>query len=114
LEKFYGLLLDKKSALLVGFCDQSRSLVGESQTLLYPFVCVLEGLVEYAIETEELSERIEAATKRIEKTFIKFAKAKGLEIAGAIIQDLVNKVGLRETFKIAREAHSIFLTILCD
>ena len=41
--------------------------------------------------------------KRLENAFVKFLKEKGTEMAGAIIQDIAEKVGLKETFKMAKD-----------
>jgi predicted ATPase len=111
LEQFYDILFNSPShhsTLLIGFYDQSKSLIGQSQSLLYPFVIALKSLVEYALKTKEFTEEIESAAKRIDRVLVKFAKKKGLEIAGAVIQDIVNKTGFKETLKTVTEAYTSF------
>jgi hypothetical protein len=47
--------------------------------------------------------QLSGMTRRVEKALIKFVKNKRTEMSAAIIQDIANKVGLIETFKIAKE-----------
>lgn len=39
----------------------------------------------------------------MESAFLKFGKTKGKEILGAIIQDIAEKAGFKETFKLGKE-----------
>jgi KaiC/GvpD/RAD55 family RecA-like ATPase len=59
LEEFYNRLCKTDPpTLLIGFYDRNKSLIGESQSLLYPFIVVLESLVKYAKETERFNEKL--------------------------------------------------------
>jgi predicted ATPase len=66
LEQFYDTLFNHYHAtLLIGFYDQSKNLIGESQSILYPFIIALESLVEYAMETKESNEETESTPYKL-------------------------------------------------
>jgi tetratricopeptide (TPR) repeat protein len=102
LEEFYNKLKkEDPSTFFVGFYDKDKALTGHS--LIYPFITVLEDLLEWAKETEKSDERIKGTTERLESAFIKFAKEKGTEMVVAIIQSVVKKAGFEEPFNVIKD-----------
>jgi tetratricopeptide (TPR) repeat protein len=104
LDGLYILLKNENQAkFLVGYYDKSKALIVESQSVIYPFVIVLEDLLKWIKETDDLNDKLKSTMKRLESTLIKFAKQKGTEMAGALVQDMAKKVGLEETLKVTKE-----------
>ena len=102
LEEFYQRLWDEnQSGYFVGFYDKTTEL--RSAKLIHPFITALESLLQWVMNTEKFDDRMEETLKRLENAFVKFLKEKGTEMAGAIIQDIAEKVGLKETLKIAKD-----------
>jgi len=102
LEAFYQRLWDQnQSSYFVGFYDQTKEL--RSSSLLHPFITALESLLKWGMDTEKFDDKLEESLKRLQNAFIKFLKEKGTEMAGAIIQDIAEKVGLKETLKLAKD-----------
>lgn len=85
----------------VGYYDETDE--RKSGSILYPFITVLKRLLNWIISRESVKDKIKETIGRVEKAFIKFVKEKGSEIAGAIIQDIAEKLGFKETFKIAKD-----------
>ena len=86
---------------LVGYYDDKDEL--RSGSIIYPFVIVLRHFLDWIIEKQSSSEKLKETIGRIERVFIKLLKEKGTEIDGAIIQAISEKIGLKETSKIAKE-----------
>ena len=102
LNKFYDQLwLSKRDNYFVGYFDKNKEL--RSAGLIYPFITVLESLLNWISKTIAATDKIKETMSRMEKAFVKFLKEKGTEMAGALIQDVAEKIGLKETLKISKE-----------
>ena len=102
LNEFYNQLsLSKRDNYYVGYFDKNKEL--RSAGLIYPFITVLESLLNWISKTIAATDKIKETISRMEKAFVKFIKEKGTEMAGALIQDVAEKIGLKETLKISKE-----------
>jgi AAA+ ATPase superfamily predicted ATPase len=108
LDEFYRRLLqyEDPTKLFVGYFDKSKILLGSSA--IYPFVTILEDLLKYVKNTEEINERIKGTMKRIVWATVEFGTAKGKELAGAILQDVANKLGLEKTFDLLKDFLKVY------
>jgi predicted ATPase len=103
LDEFYRQLrYEHQNDIFVGYYDKSKSLISESQSLIYPFTIVLASLIEGAKQAQKLDERIDNTLNRLQKTLVKFAKEEGMKMVEAIIEDVAKKTGLEQTLKVAR------------
>jgi len=87
----------------VGYYSKKESLIAESESLIYPFSIVLEKLANNAKESQQLSEKIDSTMARVKKGLLKFGKEQGIKMGVAIIQDVANKVGLKETLEVGKD-----------
>ena len=102
LNEFYDKLrFAKRDNYFVGYFDKNKEL--RSAGLIYPFITVLESLLDWISKTLAATDKIKETMSRMEKAFVKFIKEKGTEISGALLQDLAEKIGLKETLKISKE-----------
>jgi predicted ATPase len=102
LNEFHDQLWEsRRDSHFVGYYERSKEL--RSAGLVYPFVIVLEDLLKWISATRTSQDEIKEAVSRIEKALIKFVKEKGTEMASALIQDIAEKIGLKETLKIAKD-----------
>jgi tetratricopeptide (TPR) repeat protein len=102
LNEFYNQLwLYKKDSHFVGYFDKNKEL--RSAGLIYPFITVLESLLNWISKTRVATDKVKETMSRMEKAFVKFIKEKGTEIGSALIQDIAEKIGLKETLKISKE-----------
>src|SRR5215469_1634428 len=91
--------LNKNTRYLVGFYGEKETMIGESPSPIYPFICALDSVVKMAIETEKFKEKIEGTTRRLERAFKKYANERSTELVGAILHDVANRFGLNETLE---------------
>jgi AAA ATPase domain len=87
----------------VGYYSKGESLIAESESLIYPFNIVLKKLVNNAKESQQLGEKIDYTIARVQRGLVHFVKNYGTNIGIAVIQDLANKVGLKETLNVGKE-----------
>ena len=101
LQEFYRKLKEDQTRYLVGFYRKTDEL--RSAKLIHPFITALESLLKWEMESQEFDDRMKQNVKRLENAFVKFVKEEGTKVAGAIIQDVADKVGLKETYKVATD-----------
>jgi predicted ATPase len=94
---------DQTNRPFVGYYSKKESLIAESESLIYPFSIVLEKLVNNAKESQRLGEKIDSTMARVKKGLLKFGKEQGIKIGVAIIEDVANKVGLKETLDVGKD-----------
>ena len=87
----------------VGYYSKKESLIAESESLIYPFSIVLESLVNSAKESQQLGEKIDSTMARVKRGLLKFGKEQGIKMGVAIIEDVANKVGLKETLDVGKD-----------
>ena len=105
LDELYRILteeVDQNNRPFVGYYSKKESLIAESESLIYPFSIVLEKLLNNAKESEQLYEKLDSTLSRVKQGFIKFGKEQGIKLGVAIIDDLANKVGLKETLDVGK------------
>ena len=102
LEEFYRRLWEEnQNQFIVGFYDQTKQL--RSAKLIHPYISSLESLIKWHTNTKTFDDQFKETIKRLQKAFLKFGKEKAVEITSAIIQDIAEKAGLKETLKIAKD-----------
>jgi predicted ATPase len=104
LDEFYRTLVeDMRDEVFVGYYSREESLRAESESLIYPFRILLRSLVKQAKESQHLDERMDNTISRVKKGLLKFAREQGVKMGVAIIQDLADKAGLRQTFEVGKD-----------
>ncbi len=93
---------DLRNRVFVGYYSKKESLIAESESLIYPFSIVLESLIDDVKESQQLGEKIDSAMGRVKRGFLKSGKEQGIKIAVAVLDDIANKVGLKETLEIVK------------
>jgi hypothetical protein len=63
----------------------------------------LEKLVNNAKESQQLGEKIDSTMARVKKGLLKFGKEQGIKLGVAIIEDVANKAGLKETLDVGKD-----------
>jgi predicted ATPase len=81
----------------VGYYSKKESLIAESESLIYPFSTVLKRLLDNAKESQQLGETIDSTMTKVKKGLLKFGKEQGIRIGVALIEDVADKVGLKQT-----------------
>ena len=103
-DEFYRALTEERQdEVFVGYYSQEKSLIAESESLIYPFTILLESLVENAIESQHLNEKIDNTMARVKKGLLRFGKQQGVKMGVAIIHDLAKKFGLEQTFEVGKD-----------
>lgn len=92
-----------RNSTFVGYYSKKESLIAESESLIYPFSIVLKSLIDDAKESQRLHEKIDSTLSRVKKGLLKFGKEQGIKIGVAIIEDVANKVGLKETLEVGKD-----------
>ena len=63
----------------------------------------MEKLVNSAKESQQLGEKIDSTMARVKRGLLKFGKEQGIKMGVAIIEDVANKVGLKETLDVGKD-----------
>ena len=108
LDEVYRRLIEgeeenERNQPFVGYYSKKESLIAESESLLYPFSIVLKKLVNSAKESQQLGEKIDSTMARVKRGLLKFGKEQGIKMGVAIIEDVANKVGLKETLDVGKD-----------
>lgn len=103
IQEFCKRLKNTNNPHFVGVYDNNSISENSSQSLILPFIIVLEALINEIQNMARVEEKLNITKNRLKNALEKFAKQKGKEIASAIITDVAKKIGLEETLKIAKE-----------
>ena len=105
LDEFYKTLTEEmRDEVFVGYYSRDESLIAESESLIYPFKILLRSFVENAKQSQHLNERMDNTISRVKRGLLRFGKEQGVKMGVAIIQDLANKAGLKQTFEVGKDA----------
>jgi predicted ATPase len=93
---------NQRKETFVGYYSKKESLIAESESLIYPFSTVLK-LLDNAKESQQLGEKIDSTMARVKKGLLKFGKEQGIRIGVALIEDVADKVGHKQTLDVGKD-----------
>jgi len=94
---------DQRDRLFVGYYNKKESLIAESESLIYPFNIALENLVKSAKESQQIGEKMDNTFARVKRGLLKSGREQVKKLGIAIIEDVANKVGLKETLEVGKD-----------
>lgn len=108
LDEVYRRLIEReeeneRNRPFVGYYSKKESLIAESESVIYPFSILLKSLINSAKESQQLGEKIDSTMARVKRGLLKFGKEQGIKMGVAIIEDVANKVGLKETLDVGKD-----------
>ena len=88
IQEFCKRLKNTNNPPFIGIYDNNSVIENDSQSLIFPFIEVLEALLNEIQNTTRAEEKINITKNRLRNALEKFAKQKGKEITGAVITDI--------------------------